>query len=64
MEIQDGFIAGIFNYCDSWCERCAFTSYCRVFADMVRIEASLDPQLKDVVDALPLPEERPGRRLG
>ena len=25
------FINGIFNYCDRWCERCYFTSRCRVF---------------------------------
>jgi len=25
------FIDGIFNYCDRWCERCYFTSRCRVF---------------------------------
>ena len=22
------FIAGIYNYCDRWCERCSFTSRC------------------------------------
>ena len=26
------FIPGIFNYCDRWCERCAFTARCRTFA--------------------------------
>lgn len=26
------FITGIHNYCDRWCERCAFTSKCSVFA--------------------------------
>ena len=25
-------IPGIFNYCDRWCERCAFTARCRTFA--------------------------------
>jgi hypothetical protein len=29
---EEGFIPGIFNYCDRWCERCAFTGRCRVFA--------------------------------
>ena len=29
MEENNQFIAGIFNYCDRWCERCAFTSKCR-----------------------------------
>lgn len=26
------FIPGIYNYCDRWCERCAFTSNCFLFA--------------------------------
>jgi hypothetical protein len=26
------FISGIYNYCDRWCERCAFTSKCMTFA--------------------------------
>ncbi len=26
------FIAGIYNYCDGWCERCPLTSRCLVFA--------------------------------
>ena len=38
MEIRDGFILGIFNYCDRWCQRCAFTNRCRVFADTAEIE--------------------------
>ena len=59
MDVQDGFIVGIFNYCDRWCERCALTSYCRVFADGAEMQASLDPNLKVVVDAPPLPEEIP-----
>lgn len=25
------FIDGIYNYCDRWCERCAFTERCRVY---------------------------------
>jgi hypothetical protein len=59
MEVRDGFIVGIFNYCDRWCETCAFTSRCRLFADVAEIEAKLDPNLKQVVDAPPLPEEIP-----
>ncbi len=27
-----GFIPGIYNYCDRWCERCAFTSRCMTYA--------------------------------
>jgi hypothetical protein len=26
------FIPGIYNYCDRWCERCAFTARCRTYA--------------------------------
>ena len=59
MDVQDGFIVGIFNYCDRWCERCAFTSHCRLFADCAEMEASLDPTLKAAVDAPPLPEDVP-----
>jgi hypothetical protein len=59
MEVRDGFIVGIFNYCDRWCETCGFTSRCRLFADVAEIEASLDPGLKPVVDALVLPDETP-----
>ena len=59
MELQDGFIVGIFNYCDRWCEACALTSRCRLFADMARLEGALDPSLKAVVDAPPLPENVP-----
>jgi hypothetical protein len=59
MEVRDGFIVGVFNYCDAWCERCALTSHCRLFADKARLEAALDPNLKAVVDAPLLPEEVP-----
>ncbi len=29
---EKDIISGIHNYCDRWCERCAFTSRCSVFA--------------------------------
>ena len=29
---QNGYIDSIFNYCDRWCEKCAFTSKCRNYA--------------------------------
>jgi len=32
MKKKKKYIDGIFNYCDSWCERCQFTSRCRNFA--------------------------------
>lgn len=59
MDVLDGFIVGIFNYCDRWCERCAFTSRCRVFAGVAEIEASRDRHLRPVIEALPLPEDAP-----
>ena len=31
-ESDEQFIPSIFNYCDRWCERCAFTAKCRTFA--------------------------------
>jgi hypothetical protein len=59
MEVRDGFISGIFNYCDRWCEGCAFTSRCRLFADMAEVEASLDSNFKAVAEAPPLPQDVP-----
>ena len=59
MEINDGFVSGIYNYCDSWCERCDYTRWCRVFADSAEAEARLDPNLKAVLEAPPLPDEIP-----
>jgi hypothetical protein len=29
---KERFILGIYNYCDYWCERCAFTRQCRTFS--------------------------------
>ena len=42
MEVQDGFIVSIFNYCDRWCERCPLTSRCRVFAMSAEQEFEAD----------------------
>jgi hypothetical protein len=42
MEVQDGFIVGVYNYCDRWCERCAYTSRCRVFSDDAEREFEAD----------------------
>jgi hypothetical protein len=30
--MASGYIDGIFNYCDRWCERCPLTARCRQFA--------------------------------
>lgn len=42
MEVQDGFIVGVFNYCDRWCEKCPFTSRCGVFADIAEHDFEAD----------------------
>ena len=31
MGAEPDFIPGIYNYCDRWCERCAYTSRCLQF---------------------------------
>jgi hypothetical protein len=59
MDVQEGFIVGIYNYCDRWCETCAFTSRCRGFADHAELEAEHDPHLKPVTEAPPLPQDIP-----
>ena len=38
--MAEGKIAGIFNYCDRWCERCSFTSRCSIYED----ESAFDPE--------------------
>ena len=32
------FISGIYNYCDRWCERCAFTDRCLTYASSREME--------------------------
>lgn len=59
MEVRDGYIVSIFNYCDRWCEACAFTSRCRLFADLARYEAAVDPSLSAVVHAPQLAQDIP-----
>jgi hypothetical protein len=59
VELRNGFIVGIFNYCDRWCEACAFTSRCRLFADVAEMEASFDPGLKALVETPPLESPPP-----
>ncbi|OHB75086.1 MAG: hypothetical protein A2Z25_12075 [Planctomycetes bacterium RBG_16_55_9] len=40
------FIPGVYNYCDRWCERCAFTSRCMNFA--LSEEHFADPETHDI----------------
>src|SRR4051812_22950178 len=35
------FIPGIYNYCDRWCERCAFTHRCRVYSTQQEFEEQI-----------------------
>lgn len=59
MEIRDGFIVGISNYCDRWCERCPFTADCRLFADSAEADAHHDPNMAAMVHAPVRPESTP-----
>ncbi len=42
--MKQTFIAGIYNYCDRWCERCTFTSRCRNFENT----SKLSPEQQDI----------------
>jgi hypothetical protein len=42
------FISGIYNYCDRWCERCAFTSRCQLYATELADPDRDDPELRDI----------------
>ena len=43
-------ISGIHNYCDRWCERCAFTSHCVVYA-AEQADPDVDPARHDINNA-------------
>jgi len=43
---DERFIAGIYNYCDRWCERCPQTSHCLNFC--ISEEESSDPETHDI----------------
>jgi hypothetical protein len=55
MELDDqGFILSIHNYCDRWCERCPFTSRCRVYAMEMTIQIDgFDGELARAAEDLP-----------
>ncbi|MBE3144147.1 MAG: hypothetical protein IMZ61_09525 [Planctomycetes bacterium] len=42
------FISGIYNYCDRWCERCAFTSKCMNYA-LCEDDVN-DPRTQDITN--------------
>jgi hypothetical protein len=45
------FISGIYNYCDRWCERCAFTSRCFLYATEKSDPDLDDPEVGDITNA-------------
>jgi len=50
-------IPGIYNYCDRWCEKCSFTSYCLLFSNESKIatfEILNDrlPEAEEIMDEL------------
>ena len=49
---EDGYIDGIFNYCDRWCERCSFTSKCRNYALSEKEAATNGPELWQYLEAV------------
>jgi len=62
MEVHEAFIPGIYNYCDRWCETCAFTSRCRVFADIGRSGAPMPGSLQACIEEMKghlAPEHQP-----
>lgn len=52
------YIAGIYNYCDRWCDRCAMSDHCSLFAQETRLKErhlargenpnDMDVMIKDV----------------
>src|SRR5882762_8040316 len=42
------FISGIYNYCDRWCEKCPFTSRCRVYFTEAADGDLDDPEVHDI----------------
>ena len=45
------FISGIYNYCDRWCEKCPFTSRCRVYSTEAEDSDLDDPEVHDINNA-------------
>jgi hypothetical protein len=50
---ESGFISGVHNYCDRWCERCPFASRCRAYAMEMSIRIDgLDGELTQAAEGL------------
>lgn len=59
MNNQADLISGIYNFCDTWCERCLFTSRCRSFqlqseAGLAKPMVNGDNIVQQLTDALNL----------
>ena len=61
METRDGFILGIFNYCDRWCERCTLSGRCSVFAEEQRMVFGAPSSVQRRHAAAALARRRRGR---
>jgi hypothetical protein len=57
MEVDEGFIVSVHNYCDRWCETCRFTSRCRAFAHRAELEAMANADLKALRELPPHPTD-------
>jgi hypothetical protein len=44
---EPDYIAGVYNYCDRWCERCFLTSRCRVYEDTGKSSSSCETDLQN-----------------
>jgi hypothetical protein len=47
-EVPETNIAGVFNYCFRWCERCPFTNYCTNFQMLEEMGQEIDTDEKTV----------------
>ena len=61
METRDGFILGIFNYCDRWCERCTLSGRCSVFAEEQRMVFGAPSSFSGAMPPSRSPRRRRGR---
>lgn len=62
MNQQVDFIHGIYNHCDTWCERCLFTSRCRSFqiqseAGLIKLQSTDGNLIQQLTDALNLTKQ-------
>lgn len=55
---DDEFIPGIHNYCDRWCERCAFSSRCRAYA--IEMAIAIEGPEKALADLEPWGDSEEG----